>query len=336
MRKTLKASALGLDQLASSDIDVGDEMDRPEIRLRASRLAAGYVVVADAASALGIPLVSYRSAEKGVVGLSDALIHAATNRFAVSPQFLRSGETPDAKDQLAARLVRIIMETDGKEDFAAEFAHRLRDMRLLAGFRQASDAARSKGWVVPTFHGHESGYNPITLDRQIGYALAFGYRPEYAVLGEIPKEPDGDEKVEWKDLRGSDEIVVGEDSSAWGWLRRAVGHGLPVLEIQGGRFKVLPNKLVVPSELLDTSRGIPEDAKAFCYAEPGGGGPVHLIDPLATNRRQVFVLPDGKVKIQPADKSNLAPTDPVRRRKLQSVTHLGGLVGRLKMTVDWE
>lgn len=60
---------------------------------------------------------------------------------------------------------------------------RLKDAREKAGFRNAADAANTKGWTYSTYAGHENGSRQIMPDAAEKYARAFGVSANYILFG---------------------------------------------------------------------------------------------------------------------------------------------------------
>lgn len=301
------------------------------LRLRAARLAAGYVVGKDAAASLGIPLDSFRAMERDVVRVSDATAHAAKSRWDISPEFLKAGKPYTSVDLLADRIARTIMVAEKNEDaYRADFPRRLKEMRLSAGYKQATAAARSKGWGLTTYGMHEGGQNLIPVERQVGYALAFGHRPEYAVLGELPKMLPENQRT-WIDRRGAGQLEMADDLGAWGWLRRSNLQGMPLLTMQEGKFVLLTAKLSLPAPSLGfDGASNDEGSTRYGYVAPDESGIVHVIEPLERDTMQAFALADGSVELRPAAADVAAPSDPTRRRTVaKDPVALGGHLGRI-------
>lgn len=300
-------------------------------RLQAARLAAGYVVGKDGADALGIPHTTYRASENGKNGLSNALVHAAVSVFGTSADFLRSAKPITKVDELAERIARVIDAieedaSDGPE--LSEMTLRLRQVRLDRGYRTAAAAAKAMGWAGATYASHEAGYNPVPIERLIGYALAFGIRPEYVLLGEQPQPETM--ATQWKDLRASGGRLVSTDGNAWSWLRSEAA-GMPVLAIESDGIVLLQTRLAVPALLLPFNLA---DLKGRAYAivDPSKSGSLHVVDPNASEGRMV-VIHDGKLTIGAVSVASMVAPDPVRKRTMEPF-RLGALVHTIALTVD--
>jgi hypothetical protein len=61
---------------------------------------------------------------------------------------------------------------------------RLRDARFAAGFKSASEAARSHGWPASTYIAHENGQNAYTQKHAHKYAKAFKTKAKWLLLGD--------------------------------------------------------------------------------------------------------------------------------------------------------
>ncbi len=67
-----------------------------------------------------------------------------------------------------------------------EVRDRLRQARIAAGFPSASAAARALGVPVPSYSHHENGTRNIDQASAKAYAIAFGVRMSWLLLGEEP------------------------------------------------------------------------------------------------------------------------------------------------------
>ncbi|GEM_PF-1981779 len=187
-------------------------------RLHAARLAAGIIMAVDAAKVIGLNHGSYRHAEHGVRGTHEELLKAASSLYEVSDEFLRSGIPVSGRDHLAFRLLDVLtvplmtpedIEDEDDQDVLDEqpelgldqervWRNRLREMRVALGYKSRAALAAAYGWNRYTVWQHETGTRGFGRDRMIGYALAMGVRPEWAVMGEGEMlEP---EPIDWKEL----------------------------------------------------------------------------------------------------------------------------------------
>lgn len=60
---------------------------------------------------------------------------------------------------------------------------RLREIRVKAGFRSASEAAKELGWTPPTYAAHENGTRGFGIDLVELYAKAFNADPVWLAFG---------------------------------------------------------------------------------------------------------------------------------------------------------
>lgn len=295
-------------------------------RLRATRLAAGYVVAKDASEALGIPYSSYRTYEAGTVGPTAAAVHAVTSAFGVDEAFVRTGKAVNRIELLAVKLAALLAESDGRIEDQGEVAQRLRQMRVARGFRTLASAAQAMGWSKATYVAHESGYNAIPHDRLIGYALSFGARPEYALLGHLPVLQE--QPIEWKDRRAAGDRVVSTDGNAWSWLR-SEGAGIPSLMLLDGRIELLSARLGLPAQLVQ----LPPFSKGSTYGliRSDIPGTILIVDVTATGGPLVHATDDG-ISIGKLH-ADLTVSDPLRKRSFHEPVLLGTLVCSLSVEV---
>ncbi|MEM6490914.1 MAG: S24 family peptidase [Pseudomonadota bacterium] len=63
----------------------------------------------------------------------------------------------------------------------------MRDARRLAGFENATEAARAFGWTAPTYLAHENGGRGFPVARARAYARAFNVSTAWLLTGEGPQ-----------------------------------------------------------------------------------------------------------------------------------------------------
>lgn len=303
-------------------------MTKTAMRLRAIRLAAGYVVGKDASEALGIPYSSYRSYENANVPMTDAAVHAVVTAFGVGESFVRTGEAATPIEQFAKRLAEVLEAHEKREkENSGEAGHRLRQMRIARGYRTATSAAQAMGWSGATYAAHENGFNEIPLERLIGYSLSLGARPEYAVLGQLPMK-DAD-PFPWKDLRASGERKVSKDATAWSWLRSEAG-GIPTVAFDNGRLRLTGVSFGVLAQLMP---GL-EFSRATTYALVDGTPGTVLIVDTAVQQGVLVQASAAGITIHTGATADTAPTDPLRKKSLSDPVLLGGLVCRISMQFE--
>ncbi len=280
-----------------------------------------------------MPAPTYRSYEN-TGRLSAALLHSATSKFHVSEAFLRHGTVSAPAEEFADRLARVIasgeQEASGQSD-PGELALRLRQMRVAKGYRTAASAAQAMAWPSATYSAHEAGYNAVSVERLVGYALSFGARPEFAVLGELPILED--KPTGWQDRRAMGNLVVSDDASAWSWLR-ATTNGLPILQVTDGKLKVSPDRLWLPANYLPQS-WTSLKGRGYALLNTSTSGELLIVDPTASYGRTVFMTEAGPEILENAE-IEAAATDPVRKRNFNEPFLLGKLLGRISLVIDVE
>ncbi|MCC6887239.1 MAG: hypothetical protein IT536_01670 [Hyphomicrobiales bacterium] len=71
-----------------------------------------------------------------------------------------------------------------------DVGNRLREARVLAGYKTAADAARALNIPIPTYQSHENGTR-YSVKNNLRYAGFFGVDPEWLLNGDtIPASPD--------------------------------------------------------------------------------------------------------------------------------------------------
>lgn len=311
-------------------------MAKEALHLRAARIAAGYLVGKDAALALGIPFQTYRNVENGSLTPGKALVSAAISRLGVTEAFIRTGRAATAVDELAARIADVIEQYEGQSGLVdpGELAERLKEMRLEAGYKTPSSAAKGMGWAVPTYSSHEAGQNVIPVERQVGYALSFGFRPEYAVLGILPKrsKQNGAEN-DWRDLRARDAVVPAPSITSWQWLRGSQS-SFPVITWSDGRIHVLEQRLSIPAK--DPVDGLRAVRRVGLYVFLPADTPslMYLVDPLGSSGPTVACGVDGRVIISEAGDSQ-PDEDPVQATPVMSPRTLGRLAAKIRLHIDF-
>lgn len=69
------------------------------------------------------------------------------------------------------------------ENLMDTMSDRLRQARIEAGFKKASEAARHFGWTKSTYIAHENGQNEFGVEQAQTYGKAFKKAPEWLLLG---------------------------------------------------------------------------------------------------------------------------------------------------------
>ena len=60
---------------------------------------------------------------------------------------------------------------------------RLREARIAAGFKTATDAIQSCGWKGSTYRAHENGQNNYKVEEAKAYGKAYGVRAAWLLIG---------------------------------------------------------------------------------------------------------------------------------------------------------
>jgi hypothetical protein len=228
-------------------------------RLHGARLAAGMLTLVEAALGLAITKSTYARFESGYSRVGEQYYDRISRLFGVSQDFLQRGLATSPKEVLSARLAAIAAAVEGGElDFVSGAPGRIRRMRDEANYRSASAAAADQGWAPATYIAHESGESNVTLDRLIGYALGYGFRPEFAVGLPGPLNPSQEERTDWWQM--ASKSASAEPSQfghviSWRWLsktRDTARLTFPVVHFAEGRFDLLDREpLAIPRGLLN-------------------------------------------------------------------------------------
>ncbi len=153
-------------------------------RLKAARVAAGYVVAKSAIDILGIAEPTYRHAETGFRSAGSPVLDAAAALYEVSTHFLVTGEARSEREHFVSRLAQAI--AGSREPSDGSWSSRLRRVRIESGHATAIAAAKQHGWPISTYNAHELGTRMMSIERLIGYCLAMGARPEFGASGSMP------------------------------------------------------------------------------------------------------------------------------------------------------
>lgn len=289
----------------------------------------------DAALGLGIPLQTYRVAESGASAPGKGLVRALLLRWGISEAFLHKGKPETPADRLALRIAKVLEQADASSTrSAAEYATRLRAMRDGAGFRSPGAAAKAMGWGAPIYTSHESNQNPITVERQVAYALAYGCRPEFAVLGRLPMRPQDPSEVEdnWKDLRAAGAVVAAPPIDAWEWLGGG-DTGIPVLLVQRQRFRLSGQKLSIPLQQLSEFVASAGGRSFYAFQPSDDAASFYLIDPSGGTGRVVSSDASGSASVR-TQKDPTPPSDPLISNSIEEPVRLGRLLARIVVKIE--
>lgn len=321
----------------TADLNVG--INAAGMRLHAARLGAGFLLAADAAWVLGVSSQTYRRAEQGLGAIPNGIVCELPFFFGVSAEFL-DGQVITERERLADQLASLLTRVYGLE--AAEqpnWSHRLKQIRVQSGLSQA-EAAHAMGWLGRHYANFEDGDELASLDRQIGFALALGGSPAYAVLGERPALASKRSAAPWwRPLRGLDlgfsELPQEEDE--WGWLNELEPCGvdelvIPVVEFSGDRYRRLPGPpLRVPRYALPASAAV-SGWKLFGLMLRGADvSEIVVVDPQSGAGDSLFLSSSGGATIGKHNDPFLPSADPMT---LWCSTEVPEAVGRVVMRIQ--
>ncbi|GLQ80910.1 hypothetical protein GCM10007881_44310 [Mesorhizobium huakuii] len=157
-------------------------------RLAEARLAAGYTSMQQAAAAIGVPIGTYKSHERGIRSVGADALEKYAQSFDVDAAWLRSGATegnegPTLPHSSLSATGFSASVNGARTTMAIAAGNRLKIARILADFGSAAAASRHFGWAATTYVQHESGIVRFDADWATLYGLAFGVEPPW-LLGE--------------------------------------------------------------------------------------------------------------------------------------------------------
>jgi len=98
---------------------------------------------------------------------------------------------------------------------------RLRQARLLAGFKSATKAAAAAGMSESSYRAHENGQNAFTTEQAQHYAEVFGCDPVWLLIGPYAEEEDdGPAETVAAVTLSSAAILARQPCSYWSSSRR--------------------------------------------------------------------------------------------------------------------
>ena len=295
--------------------------------LQAARVAAGFMVVADAADQMEIPRNVLLRAEAGTTTLMPKYLPVVARVYGVREGFLTSDSIPDGRvEYLASVLVPILGTAIGTGgDLPPGTEERLKEMRVAVGYTSAKSAAEALGWKTATYSSHENGGRTLSAERMIGYALAMGIRPEFAVFGSGEMFPSPEQSFDWWSHRRSSEVA---DSVAlsWTWLSKSKAAGrqsFPLVQIEGGKAE-----LVHDGMMSQPAVALPSVAESVLYGvlhKSEQGTRIMAVDPRSSSGN-VLVIRAGRAQVEPSDGKDYTALDPVRAEELPDGTVLGAVL----------
>lgn len=288
-------------------------------RLAPTRLASGYVAMVDAATKLQIPRYTLHRYEKGTTSVPSNLIDDIASLYEASSTYLTGGRPSTAIDELAERILPVLKKAEAEDlSLDSSASDRLRAMRVRAGYSSVRGAAINLGFRAPTLIGHEGGSKVIPVDRMICYALAFGFRPEFAVFGEGEIEPlDVPSFRQWrpKDLDAAGPAVSLDQHVTWRWLNRERGIGrriFPIVELTRGIYSLAPNGgLSLPDAYVGRIPNFPDGPQYALVNSNSKSLEFLIIDPTRVGDRTVYASNRG-IAVAPASDKKFEPHDIVK------------------------
>lgn len=300
------------------------------LRLTGARLAAGHVARNDGADAMGINRKRYGLVESAIDPLHADVASGAVRAYGVSAAFLRQGIAKSPRERMAARIAAIQAAVDQHSDRGARLGSgdRVKAMRETAHGGTARAAATGNQWNLPTYQGHENGGYPAPVDVLIGYALAYGCRPEYAVLGEFPILPTDDEK---HPVTGKPSVIAEAETRRWWDSHPWTGTtGMPVLVAEKNRFRLLDQPFSLPLDLLGLRKG---PTGLYAYVSPGRSPEIFLVDPRVESSNVLIVWGDGTPSVRPRKQFDADPSDPMSVDRIPIPFLLGSLIARIAVDI---
>jgi hypothetical protein len=277
--------------------------------LVASRIAAGFMVVADAADQMEIPRYILARAEAGTSVLMDKYLPAVARVYGVREGFLKENEAPSGRVEILAASLLPILKNSIEGEMPKGTELRLKDIRMNVGFTSAKSAADLLGWKAATYAAHENGGRTISTERMIGYALAMGVDPNYAVTGKGEMLPVSDISSWWAHRRSSE--VNDNTSLSWTWLnkgRPSERLSFPLISIVDGLATLVSDGMVS-----QPATSLPSGAHQCLYGvveNVDGAVRIIAVDPrLATGK--VLRVRNGRPEIEVIDDGDYTPMNPL-------------------------
>lgn len=301
-------------------------------RLHAARLAAGFITAVSAAARIGKSRTYYGRLENGHVNVPEEIVLNAAHVFDVSDRYLRTGKAESPKERLASRIENILARYP-QEDVDVDAVLRLRVMRVELGISTARAGARAAGARPATYMAHENGSRSLPVDRMIGYALALGVRPEFAVLGTGSARAEGLDLIDFWEQR-DEEPVPTKHELAWSWLNN--GHSparsvLPLVEAKRGSFELLTGGgMSVPTSLL----ALPNEEQHYgLVVKKRAATKVYIINPRVAGGEVVVANGNGEVLLE-GPPASYSPKDILahhRKNDSAELVPLGQLIATISM-----
>lgn len=281
-------------------------------RIVAARVVAGYTALVDVAHRLGMHKVKYQKLEAGNVKLNAVDAENAAKLFTVSKDFLLDGKVSNGRELLISHIAKHLADHAGKYADAA-MRERLVQARQTAGFASGRAAADNFGWKPQTLGAHERGSANLSIERLIGYGLAYRTNPEYLLYSEPPMEMSEIPGVKhWSDVRGSMEKAKPTDAVSWRWLSRQTKSGVATIALMNtdphGLKKSGLAPIVLPASMISAKFVSP-----YGILQPHDDGKkiILVVDP-SISTGDAVLLDDGVVRVVPSlDAGDRIVVDPI-------------------------
>lgn len=265
-----------------------------------------------------IPDATYRAAESGRRKISEQLLALASQTFEVSQNYLLNGETPLARDSLAARIEGLLtryLEHGFRSVSGDDLPRRLRLARIEAGFNSPRSAAQQFGWTVARYAGHEGRHRGITFDQAMRYATSFGLESAEDLLF-------GKQHAETQ----ASMVAVDQD---WSWLRsQGSGDriGWPTVMLTREGFELV-QPILLPVRLVDHDIGT---SPLYCVFDGKQREAIAYLLARETNAGPVLHLDGGRLVSRDRDVLSVA-TDPLSAIDTSESIPLGTICATLRI-----
>ncbi len=247
-------------------------------RLRSARFAAGHLTVSEIIDRIGVPESTYRAAEAGERNASTKLIEGAAKAFGVSYRYLVEGTVETDAEQKSKRVEEALRTISDPDMSMSAIATWLRLRRMEAGFKSASDAARTFSWSISSYIAHENGRRPIPPEKVALYAVHFDADLTKLIFSRSSAKSTSEAKVE-SDIAArrsnytssSSYSFEGRDESPTFWDHLARSHQIqgptvtvPFVRATGERgYLTVDGNISLPLKILQR-RDMFEAREAFC------------------------------------------------------------------------
>jgi hypothetical protein len=216
-------------------------------------------------------------------------------------------------------------------------------MRAKAGYASAMEAAAALSWNASLYASQEAGERQILPDQLCFYAVAFGMRPDAALLGDPTVLWKPSEGSWWRIPRRSEHSASGAlVSPAFDWL--ATGNcatavlELPMVGFVRGRWTLEEEKVILARALIPPSAVAMGDTLYAMVDRKPREVQVILTDPVKSGRSCVVANRLGELRVRELPAANIVdPTAPGRRKKGDYFTvgaHVATLGTRREMPIE--